>query len=63
MGMNCAPLFIDLFLHAYEADFLQEVLKNKERKLTQTFNSIFSYINDVLCFVGARAQLHTFGRN
>jgi hypothetical protein len=39
------------------------ILKNKERKLAQTFNSIFYYINDILCFVGARAQLHAFGRN
>jgi hypothetical protein len=31
-------------LHAYEADFLQGFLKNKDRKLTQTFNSSFRYI-------------------
>ena len=24
MGTNCTPLFAVLFLHAYEADFLQE---------------------------------------
>ena len=29
MGRNCAPLLIDLFLNAYEADFLQGLLKNK----------------------------------
>jgi hypothetical protein len=29
MGRNCAPLLIDLFLHAYEADFLLGLLKNK----------------------------------
>ena len=28
---NCAPLLADLFLHAYEADFLQGLLKNKDR--------------------------------
>ena len=27
-GTNCAPLLADLFLHAYEADFLQGLLKN-----------------------------------
>jgi len=32
MGTNCAPLLADLFLHAYEADFLRGVLKNKDRK-------------------------------
>jgi len=41
MGANCAPLLADLFLHAYEADFHQGLLKNKDRKLTQTFNSIY----------------------
>jgi hypothetical protein len=28
MGTNCAPRLADLFLHAYEADFLQGLLKN-----------------------------------
>jgi hypothetical protein len=27
MGTNCAPLLADLFLHAYEADLLQWLLK------------------------------------
>ena len=48
MGANCASLLTDLFLHAYEADILQGVLKNKDRKLAHTFNSIFRYIDDVL---------------
>ena len=33
MGTNCAPLLANLFLHAYEADFRQGLLKNKDRKL------------------------------
>ena len=48
MDTNCAPLLTDLFLHAYEADFLQGFLKNEYRKLAQTFNSNFRYIDDVL---------------
>ena len=48
MGTNCAALLSDLFLHAYEAGFLQENLKNKDRKLAKTFNSSFRYIDDVL---------------
>ena len=48
MGKNCAPLLADLFLHAYEADCLPELLKNKDIKLSQTFNSSISYIDDVL---------------
>ena len=29
MDTNCAPLLANLFLHAYEADFLLGPLKNK----------------------------------
>ena len=32
IGTNCASLLANLFLHAYEADFLQGLLKNKDRK-------------------------------
>ena len=48
MGTNCAPLLAYLFLHTYEADCLQGLLKNKDRKLSQTFNSSFRYIDDAL---------------
>ena len=43
VGTNCTPLLADLFLHAHEADFLQGLLKNKDKKLAQTFNSSFCY--------------------
>ena len=33
MRTNCAPLLADLLLHAYEADVLQGLLKNKDRKI------------------------------
>ena len=37
MGTNCAPLLADLFLHVYEADFLQGLRKTKaDTKTTQT---------------------------
>ena len=36
MGTNYPPLLADLFLHAYEADFLRELRENKYRKLVQT---------------------------
>ena len=54
MGTNCAFVLTDLFLHAYEADILQGVLKNKDRKLAQTFNSIFCYRDDVLSLINSR---------
>jgi hypothetical protein len=33
MGTNCTRLLADLFPHAYEADFLRGLHKNKNRKL------------------------------
>ena len=54
MGTNCAPLPADLFLHAHEADFLHGILKNKDKKLAKTFNSIFRYIDDVLSLNNSR---------
>ena len=38
MGKKYTPLLTDLFLHADQADFLQTLLKNKDRELFHTFN-------------------------
>ena len=48
MGTNCAPLLADLYLHYYEAQFIQGLLKRGQKKLAQTFNHTFRYIDDVL---------------
>ena len=48
MGTNCAPLLADLFLYSYEAEFLQNLLKKQDKKLAQSFNFTFRYIDDVL---------------
>ena len=47
MGTNCAPPLADLFLYSYEADFMQDLLKKKQKKLTRSFNFTFHYIDDV----------------
>ena len=39
---------------SYEADFLQGLLKNKDRKLAQTFNFSICYIYDVLSLKNSR---------
>jgi hypothetical protein len=44
----------DLFPHAYETDFIQGLLKNENRKLAQTFNSSFRYIDHVLSLNNSR---------
>jgi len=48
MGTNCAPLLADLFLHSYEAEFDQELLRKGEKKLAQSFNYTFRYTDDAL---------------
>ena len=32
MGTNCAPLLADLFLYSYEAEFIQGLVQNKQKK-------------------------------
>jgi hypothetical protein len=41
------PLFADLFLYSYEADFVQGLLKENEKKLARSFNVKGRYIDDV----------------
>jgi len=48
MGTNSAPLLADLCLHSYEDEFVQELLRKGEKKLAQSFNYKFRYIDDVL---------------
>ena len=54
MGTNCAPLLADLFLYSYEADFLDGLLKQKQKHLAQSFNFNFRYIDDVLSLNNSR---------
>jgi hypothetical protein len=54
MGTNCAPLLADLFLYSYEADFIQVLLKKKEKKLARSFNFTVRYIDDVLSLNNSR---------
>ena len=48
MGTNCAPLLADLFLYSYEAEFIQNLIKEGNRTLAKMFNLTFRYIDDVL---------------
>jgi hypothetical protein len=48
IGINCAPLLADLFLYSYEAEFVQKLLRNSNKKLAVSFNHAFRYIDDVL---------------
>ena len=48
MGTNCAPLLADLFLHSYESEFLQTLIKDKKIKEARSFSFTYRYIDDVL---------------
>jgi hypothetical protein len=48
MDTNCAPLLADLFLYSYEAEFVQKLLRDNNKKLAVSFNHTFRYIDDVL---------------
>jgi hypothetical protein len=46
MGTNGAPPITDLLLYSYEAGFIQGLLKENEKKLAQSFNYMFRYIDE-----------------
>ena len=48
MGTNCAPLLADLFLYSYEAEYVQNLLKQKKFSIAKAFNLTFRYIDDVM---------------
>ena len=48
MGTNCARLLANLFLYSYEAEFIQNLLHEKNKSLAMAFNSTLRYIDDVL---------------
>jgi hypothetical protein len=48
VNIEWAPLLADLFLYSYEADFVQQLLRDKNKKLAVSFNNTYRYIDDVL---------------
>jgi hypothetical protein len=48
IGTNSAPFLVDLFLYSYEEDFIQELFKKNETKLSRSFNFTFRYLDDIL---------------
>jgi hypothetical protein len=53
-GINCVRFLAALFLYSYEADFIQGLLKENEKKLSRSFNFTFRYIDDVLSLNNSR---------
>ena len=50
MGTNCAPLLADLYLFAYEYEFMKELVSDKKLHLARKFNFTFRYIDDLISF-------------
>jgi len=48
MGTYCAPRLADLFLFSYEAEFMQNLAKCKDKSVSRSFNFTYRYIDDVL---------------
>ena len=44
MGTNCAPLLADLFLYSYEAEFVQKLLRDNNKKTGPVLQP-YIYIN------------------
>jgi hypothetical protein len=45
MGTNCALLLAKLFLYSYEAEFVQKLLQDNNKKVAVSFYYTFRYIN------------------
>ena len=54
MGTNFVPLLADLFLHSYENEFLDKLIKEGKRKLARKFNLSYRYIDDLISFNNKR---------
>ena len=54
MGTNCAPLLADLFLHSYENEFLDKLIKEGKRKLARKFNLSYRCTDDLISFNNKR---------
>ncbi|KAK3108234.1 hypothetical protein FSP39_003752 [Pinctada imbricata] len=48
MGTNCAPLVADLFLYAYEKEFIQNLQKQRKHDDVKCFISTSRYLDDIL---------------
>jgi hypothetical protein len=52
VGAGCAPLSADLFLYSNEAEFVQRLLRNGDKKLAMSFGHACGYAGGVLSVGG-----------
>ena len=50
MGTNCAPYLANLFLHCYEAKFIDKLVEEGKIHEAKLLNSVFRYQDDCIVF-------------
>ena len=50
MGINCAPYLANLFLHCYEAKFIDKLVEEGKIHEAKLLNSVFRYQDDCIVF-------------
>ncbi len=58
MGTNCAPLLADLYLSAYEFEFVQNLMSSKRLYLARQFNHTYRYIDDLISINNPNFAVH-----
>jgi hypothetical protein len=48
MGTNCSPVVSNLYLYAYESQFIDRLVNANKEDIAKGFHSFFQYIDDVL---------------
>ena len=56
MGTNCAPLLADHFLHSYESEFLDNMIRSGHRRLARSFNLCYRYTDGLIVFNNKNKQ-------
>ena len=53
-GTNCAPLLADLFLHSYENEFLDNMIRSEHRRPASSFKLCYQYTDDLIVLITRR---------
>ena len=48
MGTNCSPALANIYLYAYESQFIDRLVQNNQLSVARSFNNTFRYIDDTL---------------
>lgn len=60
IGISGTPLLAEFFLHSYEADFIQTLVREKIKTLAVAYYSPFSYIDEVLSINNSNLHINVY---